>query len=93
MTPRCCSDELRAALVQPLVLASASPRRSALLAQVGIDFEVVVSAVDEDGDADADPRALALCHAREKALDVAGRVPGRVVLGADTVVVLGERTL
>jgi septum formation protein len=65
-----------------LILASASPRRRQLLAQIGVAFEVDVADVDE-GD---DPRANALAKARA----VAARHRGEdaVVLGADTEVVL-----
>jgi hypothetical protein len=73
-----------AALAQPLVLASASPRRAALLRQVGIDFEVQVSDVAEEADRPgAEPAEVAGTHARQKALDVAGDRPDRLVLGAD----------
>ncbi len=78
----------------PLVLASASPRRAELLRQVGIAFEVRISDVAEDGDAPGvDPAAVVELHARQKALDVAAGAPGRLVLGADTVVVLDGRVL
>jgi len=76
-----------------LVLASRSPRRAALLRQVGLAFDVIVADVDETpapGEAaEACVRRLALAKARA----VLQRAPGRVVLGADTVVVLGERML
>ncbi len=82
------------ALTRPLVLASASPRRAALLAQVGVPFEVRVSDAPENADeAGRAPAAVALEHARAKALAVAPTVPGRLVLGADTVVVLGDEVL
>lgn len=80
--------------LRPLVLASASPRRAELLRQVGIDFEVRVSRVAEDADEGGlTPAQVAVEHARAKAMDVAGRSPGRLVLGADTVVVLGGQVL
>lgn len=83
-----------AALRQPLVLASASPRRAELLRQVGIAFEVRVSDVPEEADEPgADPAAVARTHARQKSLDVAADSPDRLVLGADTVVVLDGRAL
>ena len=90
--------EIRAALDEalecPLVLASASPRRAELLAQVGIAYEVRVSDVSEEADVPgADPAEVAEVHAREKALAVAGTSVGRLVLGADTVVVLEGRIL
>jgi len=80
---------LDGALRRPLVLASASPRRADLLAQVGVEFEVRASELEEDGPAEgAEPGPVAAGHARGKALSVAGAMPGRLVLGADTVVVL-----
>lgn len=70
----------------PLVLASASPRRRFLLAQLGLRFEVVVAAVDEavlPGEtAPAHVRRLALSKARA----VAARRPDALVVGGDTVV-------
>ncbi len=82
------------ALARPLVLASASPRRAELLRQVGIAFEVRVSQVAEEGGVPgADPAEIAELHARQKALEVAAGAPGRLVLGADTVVVLDGRVL
>ncbi len=86
--------ELERALRRPLVLASASPRRAALLRQVGLPFDVRVSDVAEEADeVGRGPEAVALEHACQKALDVAGELPGRLVLGADTVVVLGDQVL
>lgn len=88
------SEALQRALERPLILGSASPRRADLLTQVGLAYEVRVSGVAEDEDAPgADPATVAEAHARQKALDVAERCSGRLVLGADTVVVLGGRVL
>ena len=85
---------LREALRRPLILASASPRRAELLRQVGWEFEVVVSDVEENEAAtDQDAASLVASHARSKALDVSGRNPARLTLGADTIVVVGERVL
>ena len=76
-----------------LLLASGSPRRHEILQELGIDHEVLLSGVAEAevaGEAvDAHVRRLAL----DKAQAVARRHPGRWVLGADTVVVLGGRIL
>ncbi len=74
-----------------LVLASGSPRRRELLAHAGVRFEVMPADVDESAREGEAPEALVLRLAREKAQAVAGRLapaPARVVLGADTIVVV-----
>ncbi|MDF2635965.1 MAG: Septum formation protein Maf [Pelosinus sp.] len=72
-----------------IVLASASPRRRDLLAQVGCDFVVMTSTIIEDNAQDLPPHELAVLHAKEKALDVFSKVQIHdVVIGADTIVVL-----
>jgi septum formation protein len=79
-----------------LVLASASPRRSALLERAGLAFEVWPAGVDESARPDEPPEALVERLALAKARAVAERLgggPGRLVLGSDTVVVLGEAVL
>ena len=77
-----------------LVLASASPRRAALLTQIGLEPDAVVpAAVDETPRADETPAAHALRLAEEKVRAVAAREPGAFVLGADTVVACGRRIL
>ena len=76
-----------------LVLASRSPRRAELLTRAGYRFEVAPADIDErrlDGEA---PDALVCRLAREKAAAVAARHPGSIVLGADTVVVVGGAVL
>ncbi len=71
-----------------LLLASASPRRRELLAQLGVPFEVVVADVTEHEDAATDPRLMVAHNAALKADWVAERNPDAVVLGADTTVYL-----
>jgi septum formation protein len=77
-----------------LVLASASPRRRDLLAQIGIVPDVVEPAHVDETPA---PRELPGPHAArladEKAQAVAARFPGACVIGADTVVSCGRRIL
>lgn len=73
-----------------LILASTSPRRSELLNSMGVDFEVIPSAVEELHDARIHAAQLCEVNAERKAEDVAQRNPGRVVLGADTLVILGQ---
>lgn len=75
-----------------LVLASASPRRLALLAQIGITPDDVIAAdIDETPLKDETPRNLALRLARQKAEAVS--VDGAIILAADTVVAVGRRVL
>jgi len=75
-----------------IILASASPRRKAILRAAGMEFTVDPSGVDENI-SERDPRKLVVKLARLKALDVAKRHPGRLVLGADTIVVCKGRIL
>lgn len=77
-----------------LVLASASPRRLALLAQIGIVPDAVIpSDIDETPLRDEAPRVHAGRLAREKAQAVAEVEPEAFVLAADTVVACGRRIL
>jgi septum formation protein len=75
----------------PLVLASASPRRARLLQQAGIRFEVRPADLPEERGPGEAPAAYAARLALAKAHAVAARLPAappRLVLGADTIVVL-----
>lgn len=74
------------------VLASASPRRSALLAALRVPFTVMQSSYHEPDDPRVSPAALARRHARAKAADVVARGAAGVVVAADTVVALGNTT-
>jgi nucleoside triphosphate pyrophosphatase len=76
-----------------LVLASASPRRQELLRNAGISFAVQPAEVDETQLAGESGRDCAERLAREKALAVSRVRPGDLILGADTVVVVGETAL
>ena len=76
----------------PLVLASASPRRVALLRQAGADFTVVDPGPDRDWPGRSEPRHGVRALALDKARRVAAKRAEAVVIGADTVVVLrGQR--
>jgi septum formation protein len=70
------------------VLASASPRRRALLEELGYRFSVRVPNVAEVSSNALTLRELALCNATRKGLAVAAAVPSAVVLAADTLVAL-----
>ncbi len=80
---------------EPLVLASKSTARLALLAGAGIAVEVLAADIDERGiEAKAsakDAGVAAVLLAREKARAVAAQRPGRLVLGADQTLALGAR--
>lgn len=72
----------------PLVLASASPRRVALLRQAGATFTVVDPGPDRAWPERAEPRHGVRALALDKARRGAARRPEAVVIGADTVVVV-----
>lgn len=72
-----------------IVLASASPRRRELLAQIGLSFEVDEAAGAEEVECGLEPSLAAIKIARGKAREVARRHRGALVIAADTMVVLG----
>lgn len=78
-----------------LILASASPRRAELLRAAGFHFEVDPSHVEERPRGGEPPEDYTLRVARDKARDVAARPTsaGRIVMGADTEVVVDQRIL
>jgi nucleoside triphosphate pyrophosphatase len=73
----------------PLVLASSSPRRRMLLEMIGIQFTAAAPEVQEL----RLPREPPGQYARRLAREKARAVPGALVLGADTIVVLGDMVL
>jgi len=79
----------------PLILASQSRARQALLANAGIDFEAVPADVDEreiqQTSGLSAPGDIAALLARRKALAVSARQPGRLVVGADQTLARGAR--
>jgi len=77
-----------------IVLASASPRRRELLALLCSDFDVVPSEYDEpQHSAGTSPIEHVLHSASAKAEEIARKMPDAVVIGADTIVALGEEIL
>jgi septum formation protein len=74
--------------VQRIILASASPRRAELLRAAGIDFDVMPAKVDESVHASETPNAYVRRVAEAKVRALAGRAEGRIVLAADTTVVI-----
>lgn len=81
------------AALQPLILASGSPRRRHWLEAMRIPFELQAPKVDETPLLDEDPQDLVLRLAELKAEVVARRNPGRWVLAADTTVAVDHHTL
>ena len=78
---------------QPLILASASPRRQELLKSAGISFEVLPSEVDEGFQEGEPPEEYVARLARRKAAKAGEKHKNRWVLAADTVVVIDGRIL
>jgi septum formation protein len=79
---------------RPLVLASKSSARRAMLEAAGIPVAVQPANIDEravERDAGGDAAAAAALLAREKARAIAAQFPGRLVAGADQTLALGER--
>ena len=77
-----------------LYLASGSPRRHELLTQLGYRFEVLRLDVPEQRDAGEKPQDYVCRLARDKAMAGVASAPTALpVLGADTIVVLGDRVL
>ncbi|MFC7047791.1 Maf family protein [Emcibacter nanhaiensis] len=78
----------------PLILASASPRRRELLAQIGlVPDDICPAEIDETPLRDETPRQLAERLAVEKAKAVVEQKPDAFILASDTVVALGQRIL
>ena len=75
----------------PLLLASTSPQRRAILHQLGIPFDAVAPQYEEHDPPDADPAELVSRHAEGKARSVAAIAGDRPVLGVDTTVALNGR--
>ncbi len=88
--------------MQPtIILGSASPRRSAFLHQMGLDFEIRVADIDETPQENESPTALVLRLAEGKAQAVADAFicdgltteESRLIIAADTVVAIGDQVL
>lgn len=79
--------------MKKIILASQSPRRKQLLEQVGLQFEVEASQVEESF-LDSDSPEETVCRlSRVKAEDVASRNPNSVIIGADTVAIFEDQII
>lgn len=76
-----------------IILASSSPRRLEILRQIGLHFEVKVNEVDETIPAGMPPHRAVCELALRKAWEIAQLEPKAIVIGADTIVVHGNRIL
>lgn len=76
-----------------IILASGSPRRKALLRQIGLKFKVSVSRFPEEEVTEKNPIKLAQILSLEKAQSVAPKFENAIIIGADTVVALGGTLL
>jgi septum formation protein len=77
----------------PLLLASTSPQRRAILEQLGLPFDVVAPRYDEQDDGELAAADLVRSHAAGKARSVGEEVGDRPVLGVDTAVVIDGSVL
>ncbi len=78
---------------KPIILASASPRRKSLLKKIIKKFKILPSAVDETKIKHKTPEGFAIKAALTKAEAVAKKKKNAIVIGADTIVVLGKKIL
>ena len=77
-----------------MILASSSPRRQALLQRLDYPFEIILPDVDESIVAtDSKPEHYCISLAEMKAHDISQNYPHALVIGADTIVALGDQIL
>lgn len=74
--------------MKPIILASQSPRRREICAQLGIPFTVCPAQSEAPFDPTLSPQEAVKAIARSKAEEIAATHPGEVVLGSDTVVAI-----
>lgn len=79
--------------MKQLILASGSPRRKELLAEITSEFTVVPSDYEEDMTLKMDPMHLALHLSEGKAQEVAKHFPDAIIIAADTFVVVDDKVL
>jgi len=76
-----------------LILASSSPRRAEILKREGVNFEILIPEKIEEKDICLEPVSHVLELSKRKAESVLEKVKDGLILGADTVVVLGDKIL
>jgi len=91
ITDQPSADAVSVPPAPPILLASTSPQRRAILAQLGIPFDVCSPRYEEHDEPGADPGDVVRVNARGKARSRADEAGDRPVLGVDTAVVCGDR--
>ena len=76
-----------------IILASQSPRRENILRQIGLDFEIIPSNINEDLELDLDPRKFSKYWSEQKAKAISKKNKNKIVIGADTIVYLDGEIL
>jgi septum formation protein len=76
-----------------IILASASPRRQSLLENLGLEFEVIAADIDESVGSKEKPQDVVERLSLNKAVTIAEKNPQAWVIGADSIVVVGEEIL
>lgn len=76
-----------------IILASQSPRRKQLLEAAEINFEIHVADIDETPPAGMPGSEVAEYLAKQKAAEITGKYPGKIIIAADTIVLLNEEIL
>lgn len=79
--------------MNPLILASTSPYRRELLSRLLLPFEAVAPDYDEGAARGATAPEIAMEHALGKARSIAGRFPGRIIIGSDQTAEVGGEVL
>ncbi|HEX6332681.1 MAG TPA: Maf family protein [Flavisolibacter sp.] len=79
--------------METVILASQSPRRKQLLEWAEIPFEIIVQPTDESFPEGLSPFEVSVHIARNKARAIAHDVPGKVVIAADTIVVIDQEII
>ncbi len=79
--------------MKKIILASTSPRRKELLEKLGIPFSVVGSNYQEKKKSGISTKKLVEFLALQKAKEVSRRFPENIVIGADTLIMLGDKII
>ena len=76
--------------MNPIILASRSPRRKNLLTKIGLSFTVTPSEIDESYNPEWSPAKIARNLAQQKAKDIAQHYKNALIIGADTIVAFND---